>query len=522
MASRKRKHRDPSTQLARWLRLDFHELLKAAKNAFVNGQLEQAHTTCLAGLTRFPDSAPLLTLLGWVYAQQTDLANAEATFRHALCHDSESVDSHAGLAAVLAAADDHAAALPHYERALELNANDPRTLFNFGCTLLSLRRIEEAIDVFERSVAGDPTLADTFHNLAIAHAQLGDWNTAGELCERALALDGEAWQARLMRGMARIAVGSFANGWDDYEARCHSQDYYIHHLGLPRWGGPADGKRSIAVIPEQGVGTQVLFASCLPDLAKHLPLVTVGCEPRLVRLLRRAFPSVQVVAGGLLPALAKAGRFDCYLMAGSLPRMFRRTARSFSGTSYLAADPLVESRWKRRLDAIGPGLKVGVSWGGGDRKSDASHRRISPRDWRSLASLDHVHWINLQYDATPEELAIWQQTAGDRFHQVDDLDLKYDLENVAGLVSRLDVVITVVNSTVHLAGALGAPTWAMIPLGGEWRWQTSGQRCLWHSSVRLLRQRQLDDWSDVLARLQAELAALAHTASHNAGRNSAA
>ncbi len=381
MASRKKKHGDASAQVTRWLQLDFHELLDEAKNAFVTGQLEQAHTVCLAGLTRFPDSAPLLTVLGWVYAQQSDLANAEATFRHALCHDAESVDSYAGLAAVLAAAGDPAAAVPHYDRALQLNDDDPRTLFNFGCTLLSLRRFAEAIDVFERAVEFDPTRADALHNLAIAHAQLGDWKTAGEMCERALALAGDAWPSRLMRGMARIALGSFASGWNDYEARCQSQDYYIHRLGLPRWGGPSDRKRSIAVIPEQGVGTQLLFASCLADLAKHVPLVTVGCEPRLVRLLRRAFPSVQVVAGGLLPALAKTGRFDCYLMAGSLPRMFRRTAKAFPGASYLTADPLAQSRWKRRLDALAPGLKVGISWGGGARTSDASHRRADPRDW---------------------------------------------------------------------------------------------------------------------------------------------
>jgi Flp pilus assembly protein TadD len=522
MASRKRKHGDTSVQLARCLRLDFHELLDEAKHAFVAGQLKQAHTLCLAGLTRFPDSAPLLTVLGWVYARQTDLANAEATFRHALCHDSESVDSHAGLAAVLAAADDHAAAVPHYERSLQLNGNDSRTLFNFGCTLLSLRRFDDAIDVLERSVGVEPTHANALHNLAIAHAQLGDWKTAGEMCERALALDGEAWQARLMRGMARIALGSFANGWDDYEARCQAQDYYIHRLGLPRWGGPADRKRSIAVIPEQGVGTQILFASCLADLARHVPRVTVGCEPRLVRMLRRALPSAEVVAGGLLPALAKMGRFDCYLMAGSLPRLFRRTAESFPGTSYLTADPLAQARWKQRLGALPPGLKVGISWGGGARKPDVSHRRIEPHEWRSLTSLEHVQWINLQYDATPKELEIWRQSSGDRFHEFDDLDLKYDLENLAGLVSQLDLAVTVVNSTVHLAGALGTPTWAMIPLGGEWRWQTSGQRCLWHSSVRLFRQQRLGDWSDVVAQLHARLTTLAPSADNYVQRKSAA
>jgi Tfp pilus assembly protein PilF len=520
LASRENKS-DASAQIDHWSRLDFQELVNEARVIFSEGRLEQVHALCLVGLTRFPDSASLLAVLGWVYARRSDLASAEATFRHALCHDGNSVDSQAGLAAVLAAAGDFATAEQHYRRALELNASDPRTLFNFGCTLLSLRRFDEAIDALERSVQSDPTLAEALHNLAIAHAQLGHWETAGEFCERALALDREAWQSRLMRAMSRIALGSFADGWDDYEARCQMQDYYIRRLGLPRWGGPADRKQSIAVIPEQGVGTQILFASCFADLATHVPHVTIGCEPRLVGLLRRAFPAVQAVTGGLLPVLAKCGMFDCYLMAGSLPRVFRRSAQAFPGTSYLVANRLAQQRWQQRLDALGPGIKVGVSWGGGARKFDASHRRTAPDDWRPLSSLPNIHWINLQYDALPEELEFWQRTAGKRFHDWHDFDRKHDLENLAGLVSQLDLVITVVNSTVHLAGALGTPAWALVPLGGEWRWQTSGEHCLWHHSVRLFRQQRLDDWCDVFARLRAELMTCAD-ATRRGGRLDAA
>lgn len=513
---------DTSALIDRWSQIGFHELLDEARTEFARGRLEQVHTICLLGLSRFPDSAPLLSVLGWVYARRSDVVNAEATFRHALCHDAHSVDSHAGLAAVLAAAGDFAAAVPQYQRAIELNDRDPHTLFNFGCTLLSLRRIDEAIEVLERSVQLDPTRADALHNLAIAHAQQGRWETAGALCERALALDNTAWQPRLTRATSRLALGSFADGWDDYDARCQSQEYYIGRLGLPRWEGPADQKLSIAVIPEQGVGTQILFASCLADLVAHVPHVTVGCEPRLVGLLRRSFGTINVVAGGLLPVLAKSGLFDCYAMAGSLPRFFRRSAQAFSGASYLTADPLKKLHWQQRLDAIGPGTKIGVLWGGGGQKSDASHRRTEPDNWRPVAAMPNIHWINLQYDASPKELDTWRESAGARFHDWRDVDRKHDLENLAGLVSQLDLVVTVVNSMVHLAGSLGTPTWTLVPRGGEWRWQTAGEHCLWHQSVRLFRQQRLGDWTGAFARLGDELHRFAKSAIRGERRGIAA
>ena len=247
----------------------------------------------------------LLCWRSWVGStrSESDFSQAEVTFRHALCHDEASVDSHAGLAAVLAASGKFSAAVTHYERALELNANDARTLFNFGCALLSLRRFDEAIEMLERSVRLDPTLAEALHNLAIAHAQLGRWEMAGEFCDRALALDGGAWQARLLRAMSRIALGSFADGWDDYEARSHLQGEVARRFGLPRWEGPGDRKQSIAVIPEQGIGTQVLFASCVADLVEtcaardaRLRAAAGGATATIVS--QRACGRRELVAGG--------------------------------------------------------------------------------------------------------------------------------------------------------------------------------------------------------------------------------
>jgi hypothetical protein len=295
----------------------------------------------------------------------------------------------------------------------------------------------------------DPTQDEVLHNLAIAHAQGGRWQAAGEFCERALAIRPDAWRARLMRGMTRIALGSFADGWDDYEARGLGHDGESERFGLPTWEGPGDAKRSIAVVPEQGVGTQILFASCVADLAARVPNVTLGCEPRLVGLLRRSLPGVHVVAGSLLPMLAKCDLFDCQIKAGSLPRVFRRSAEAFPGVSYLAADPGLKTGWQARLDSLGPGLKVGVSWGGGARKSDASHRHTDPTAWRRLAEVAGVHWINLQYDTLAEERAAWQRIAGERFYDWNDFDKKFDLENLVALVSELDLVITVVNSNVQ-------------------------------------------------------------------------
>lgn len=506
----------------RWSRLELHELVAEARQAFADGRIDEAQSIANVGLTRFPEATPLLIVLGWVQAQRAELAAAEATFRHSLSRDGESADAQAGLAAVLAASGRHTAAVPHYQRALGRCADDAQTQYNFGCTLLALYRFDEAIDAFDRTVRLAPHFAAAFHNLAIAHAQLGHWEVARDNCDRALAVDPTARHVRVMRGMCCVALGAFADGWDDYEARCQLQGDVGRQFGLPAWQGPADGRQSIAVVPEQGVGTQVLMASCVAELSRHVSEVTIGCEPRLVGVLRRSFPGVHVVVAGLLPTLARCGLFDCYVMAGSLPRFFRRTAESFPGSPYLSAELRTRSSWKERLARLGSELKVGVAWGGGGRKGDTIHRCTKPSDWRPLAALANLQWINLQYDATPAERDVWKRMAGNRFHDWHDIDKKHDLEGLAALVKELDLVITVVNSLVHIAGALAIPTWALIPAGGEWRWQARGETCLWHSSVRLIRQERLGDWSSVFARLSSELSVQADASRHIGRRGAAA
>ncbi len=467
---------------------------------------EAARMLCLVGLTQYPRSAKLFTLLGWLQLRSGDLADAESSFRHALCHNRTSADTHAGLAAALAQSGDFSAAETHYSRSLELAPGSARTLFNYGCTQMSLRRLDEAIHSFQEVIRLDPQLTDAHHNLAIAFNKSGRWAEAIESCNDALAIAPGSWQIRLARAMTRLALGSFAEGWTDYEARIESQDYCTQLLGLPEWHGPNDHRSSIAVVPEQGVGTQIMFASCLADLTTHVARVTMACDPRLIPLFRRSFPSVEIVADGLLPLLARNGNFDCYVMVGSLPKFFRRTRGSFSGKQYLVADDGVRNKWATRLDELGPGCKIGVSWRGGSFRRDSLHRCTELADWLPVLELPRVHWVNLQYDAQPAELDAWRQACSGRFDECRDLDKKHDFENMAALVSELNLVISVVNSTVHLAGGLGVPTWTLVPRGGEWRWLAAGETCLWHRSVQLFRQRQHDDWTPEFANLRSQLA----------------
>jgi hypothetical protein len=59
---------------------------------------------------------------------------------------------------------------------------------------------------------------------------------------------------------------------------------------------------------------------------------------------------------------------------------------------------------------------------------------------------------------------------------------------------------------VHLAGALGVPTWTLLHAHCDWRWMTAREDSPWYPTMRLFRQTRARDWQPVIARVRDELA----------------
>ena len=90
--------------------------------------------------------------------------------------------------------------------------------------------------------------------------------------------------------------------------------------------------------------------------------------------------------------------------------------------------------------------------------------------------------------------------------------LGQDIESfadTAAIVSLMDLVISSDTSVVHLAGALGKPTWILLPFVPDWRWLLDRNDSPWYPTARLFRQTKLGDWSGVVERVASELSAAA-------------
>jgi tetratricopeptide (TPR) repeat protein len=347
--------------------------------------------------------------------------------------------------------------------------------------------------------------------LGNCYLHVGRFEEAAEMYDHVLKYEPKSFHARLNRAHYRLASEMFQEGWADYRYRFHASSVALRALPFPDWRGEAlEGKR-LLIFAEQGLGDEIMFASCFPEIIARAAHCFIECEKRLEPIFRRSFPGATI-----LPAVGKheppwlrtIGPIDYQVAAGDLPSYLRNAWADFPRhAGYLKADPARVAHWRARLDALGPGLKVGISWRGGTPATRSSARTIPLPAWLPLLQTAGCRFVSLQYGKAAEELAAFgSQAPLPIAHWPDAID---DYDETAALVCALDLVISVCTAIIHLTGALGRPVWVMVPAVPEWRYLRKGEALPWYPSARLFRQAELWQWAPVVQRVEGALASLA-------------
>jgi tetratricopeptide (TPR) repeat protein len=396
------------------------------------------------------------------------------------------------------------------ERLVGLDRTNADAHHKRGITLRELGRLVDAEHALRTAVELDSKSPDARSHLALVLIDQGRFEEGDELLCDTLGEQTDHADARWTRAVLNLLRGRFDLAWDDYEWRETKREKPSRVDGVPHWDGTPIDRGSLLIFAEQGLGDQIMFASCLEDALSLCPKCVIECDARLEALFRRSFPRATVVPADKqhpprwLQDLTSP--ITAQLSIASLPRRFRSRTSDFpTRERYLIPDSAKVVSWRERLQALGPGPKIGLSWTGGTAKTRRSLRSVPLEQLLPvLRAGPGCHFVNLQYVDSKSEVSAMSLRHGITVHDFQEINESYD--ETAAFMGALDLVISVCTSAIHLAGAIGTPVWIIASAAPEWRYLASGKGMPWYSSAKIWRQKELGEWGAVIQAIARELA----------------
>ncbi|MEP0069672.1 tetratricopeptide repeat protein [Pyruvatibacter sp.] len=352
-------------------------------------------------------------------------------------------------------------AIEHYQKLKVLMPDEARSSSNLAGLYFELEEYDKALEEGMESLRLNPNVEQTYLNIGVMLQKLGDYDRAIDLYSRALTVNPDYATAGSNLAHLLLSRGQIEDGWDLYAHGFNAGlRRPMRHFDVNLWAGEDASNDTVLVWKEQGVGDDLRFASCFPDIIKRAKHVIIETDPRLVSLYQRSFPTTTVreERPKLEHTFVGPPDFNKHTPAGQLPVYFRRSLDAFPAKDgYLVPDLERVAFWRQKVEACGDGIRIGLSWRSMHQSATRNLVYTQLEDWADLIATPGVTCINLQYDNAGAEIDEFTQKTGLPLHVMEGLDLKDDLDEAAALTKACDLVVSTGTSVADMAAAVGAP-----------------------------------------------------------------
>lgn len=433
------------------------------------------------------------------YLTKRNFDSAEEIFSNILDAFPDDVHAIHGMGMVAAGKGQYGASVNWFRRGAEVAPENLSSLMNLAPVLRRVGQSERAIDICKAvdERIGGSALSDEqkeklrYENLcnwAGCYINDGQPEKSLELTEKALLLRPGHCTAMNHKGLALLEMGKWKEGFAAWESRLDRPEFSERPYPVPYWdGNPTD---CLVIHGEQGVGDEVMFASAVEEAKALCRQVLIECESRLIPIFARSF-GVPCYPNEHALWREWNGKVTAKVPFGSLMKHFRPTPESCPGTPYIKPHPDLVAHFESRLANLGPGKKIGLTWQGGNLITHTQVRSLPLQALQPILDTDNT-FVSLQYGPS----AGMEAEIFGVHHWQTAID---DFERHFALIASLDLVISVTQSVVHFAGAMGQETWVLTPSKPRWSDGMKGDEPF-YNSVKSFRQ-EGGDWSPVVRKI---------------------
>ena len=406
-----------------------------------------------------------------------DLTAARGLWRRALAEAPAHAD--AAVNATLAAlqSGDWAEAEAVAAAAIAAGVAEPRLHLWLGHALAKQFREVEAATAYRQAAIADRSSVEAWFSLGLGLRDLCGYDAARACFTQVLNLAPQHAEAAFEAAQIDLMAGRWHDGFALWPARLRRRTSLLPEtLEGAAWTGEAL-PGTLVLQAEQGIGDCLQFLRYAELAAARVGRLVVRVHPPLLRLLNRPeFPWRAVGFGEPVAAEAHAPLLD-------LPRLLGCEAPCGERAAWLAEAP-----WTRR------GNRVGLVWSGNPAHHNDGRRSAGFAPFLALKQVAGVEFRHFQWGAAPEETVLWPELADATVGAADFAD-------TARRMADCDLVVSVDTAAVHLAGALGVPTWVLVPDVPDWRWGARGDATPWYPLATVWRQGSRGGWNELLDRV---------------------
>ena len=437
--------------------------------------------------------------------KENEFSKATTIIEKGLEVHKENIDLLVDKALSLSALQEHKKASECLEKVLNSNKNHYVALVNLGLSKRREGKLSEAKNIFKKAKEIDPKNEKINISLATCYSESGEINFAEKLYSEIIKNNKNASEAKSSLGMLYLRNTMLDKGWPLLKSRLNLQSANISYKNFPFkvWDGEDIKNENILVWTEQGIGEEVLISTMLNDLTEKAKSITLLCSERMVPLFKRSFSRIKISERReplSTQALDPSIKYQMSLNDIGLLTRPNLESFDFKKKSSLKANHVLTKKLREKYKALTKrDFLIGLSW-----KSETPNigtiKSIDPFKLSSLNLENNLGFISLQYNPSQKDIKKIKQFAGKSFTFDTLIDPLTNLDMAASQIAAMDYVVTISNTTAHLAGALDIPTALLLPpeTGRHWYWFNNLKKSPWYDSITIFECSKNLDWSDAI------------------------
>ncbi|MBQ9245825.1 tetratricopeptide repeat protein [bacterium] len=344
---------------------------------------------------------------------------------------------------------------------------------------------QKALEYYEKAISIDNKNLNYLHGKAIVLKYMGKSDECKTILECILEKNPDMVKTSIALGMMYLTEGNFAQGMKLYRVRSKESkfnDVFKNKI----WNENVDiTNKSLLLYSDCGLGDTIMYSRYLPFLKKISKRICLQTDKPLIKILQNSFQDITIIKKGTMPP-----EYDYVLSLMDIQYLLNMDFNNIPfSEGYLTCNDDINIP-KFNTD----NKKIGLFWQG--NKKIFKNRSIKFDYIKSLTEKRcDIDFYSFQIETEIDETY--------NFYNLD----KYikDYNDTAKLLKKMDLLITIDSSIVHMAGALGIKTYLLLPYIAEWRWFNNTSNTPWYNSVRIIRQNKTSDWSEIFEKLIIEL-----------------